>query len=233
MNVRRVVVVDDNDVYRLGMVEALGRHDEVEVVAACDHDEALTFTPERWREVDVALVDLADVRDQLDDQFPGVRVIEAIRRCRTSNQTTVVAYTFHVVSGAARRRAREAQADFFYDREELSRVEVLHQVVLRPDEARRGVPPPADAEELERLGIGPGTKVNAGADPARWEELLQARRQGAHSRLRARSRWNRDVGLAARNRDGTPLGRAQKVPSWGQLERFLEWATRAGGRRER
>lgn len=225
-------MVDDNEVYRLGMVAALTQHPQIEVVAACAHAEALGFDPTVWDEVDVALVDLADVRDQLDDQFPGIRVIEAIRRCRTSNQTTVVAYTFHVVSSAARRRAKEADADFFYDREELSRTEVLHQVVLAPDAGRRGVPPPLDPEELRRLGVGPGTRVNAGADAEEWRALGDQRRLGAHARQRARARWNRRVGLAVRNRDGSAPERAQTTPSWGQLESFYRWATRAGGRRD-
>lgn len=230
---KRVVVVDDNEVYRTGMEEILREHDDIEVVAALGHDAALERSCEWWDGVEVALVDLADVREQVGDQFPGVHVIEAIRRCRTSNQTLVVAYTFHVMSGAARRRAREAQADFFYDREELSPRDVLYQVVLRPDEARRGVPPPVDPAELDELGITLATDLNAALDPDRWAELQAAKRKGPREKIRARTAYNKVARLEVRNRDGSTPGREQRVPGWYQLERVWEWGTRVFGRADR
>ena len=77
----RVAVVDDDDVSRRGLVELLGDHAEVAGGAGLTHvtrrDLGGPVGP-----VDVAIVDACDER-RTDDQFPGVAVVEAIRRRRS------------------------------------------------------------------------------------------------------------------------------------------------------
>ncbi len=107
----RLVVVDDDDISRAGITTILGAAPGLEIVAALDHDAAAAWG-ERWRGVDVVLVDAADERRD-DDHFPGVSVIECVRRHRDRRQTRVIVLTGHFFNGALRRRIREAGADFF------------------------------------------------------------------------------------------------------------------------
>jgi hypothetical protein len=72
----------------------------------------------------VVVVDAADERRE-DDQFPGVGVIEQIRKTPSSTETTILVLTGHYFHPALRRRMREAQADFFYHRSELQSAAAL------------------------------------------------------------------------------------------------------------
>ncbi len=220
------MVVDDDDLSRRGIAELLADRPEIEVVGALTHVEALLRPG--WDLVDVVIVDAADERRD-DDQFPGVGVVEAIR-AGGGNDVTVVVITGHFFDDAIRRRMREAGADFFYNRIEVQDSAVLYQAVLEPDELRRGVPAESDPETLFRLGVTPGTRVNAGVQRARelrWQDQLSG---GAIRRARDRMRLRRSLGdearLTAVNSDGRQPDRPQTVPSLSQIQRFLEWATR-------
>jgi hypothetical protein len=73
-----------------------------------DHDQALASAG--WWEVDVVVVDAADDRRD-DDHFPGVEVVEIVRRHRSVHLTTIIVITGHFFDDAVRTRIREAKAD--------------------------------------------------------------------------------------------------------------------------
>jgi len=224
---RRVAVVDDDDVNRRGLVGLLDDQSEIQVVAALTHDQALTWGKE-WDQVDVAIVDACDER-QPEDHFPGVAVVEGIRRHRTSEQTRVIIRTGQFFDDAVRRRMGEARADYFFHRSELQDASDIRDVVLRPERFRRGVPDVADPSGLVHLGVGRSSRVNDAVSGAIATGLVTANgaptRRG-RTRTRQRQQFNRVARLNAMNSDGTVPDRNQSDPSLPQIRRFLEWATR-------
>jgi CheY-like chemotaxis protein len=221
----RVVVVDDDDVSRRGLGELLADHAEIDVVGMFSHDGALNWTGS-WSTVDVVIVDAADER-RTDDHFPGVAVVEQVRRVSAGRSPIILVVTGHFFDDAVRRRMREADADFFYHRSELQDTAALHAAVLRPEAARVGVPDVRDPEALFRLGITASSRVNDGVR-AGGDLDITGTDGGPRSRPRSRLRhiFNRSARLNAVNRDGTVPDRDQQAPSFPQIERFLEWATR-------
>ena len=228
----RVVVVDDDDLSRRGMAELLGDRAELAVVASLTHEQAVRHP--RWDGIDVAIVDAAD-EDRRGDQFPGVGVVEAIRD-RGGDQTAVVVVTGHFFDDAVRRRMREAGADFFYNRIEFHDAATLYTAVLEADQqSNRGVPAESDPESMFRLGVIPNTRVNAGV---RFLEERTPEQEGAggsfrraRARLRYRSRFAHEARLNPVNADGRPPDRDQTAPSFPQIQRFLDWATKTKDRR--
>ena len=230
MTRKRVVIVDDDDISRRGFAELLADRPELEVIGMLDHREAVGWGASEWSSVDVALVDAADEREDAD-HFPGVGVVEAIRAARTPDETIVVVVTGHFFDDALRTRMREAGADFFYHRSQFSDVDRLYQVLLHPEAERAPVPPPMDTEALFRVGVTPGTRINdairmAGslASPTTPGELGSRR---SRAWLRYRATFNEVARLNPVNADGTVPEREQRDPSLPQIERFLQWATRA------
>ena len=224
---RRVVVVDDDAISRRGLAELLADHPSIEVVAAVSHEEATRWS-EEWDEADIAVIDAADDRAR-GDQFPGVAVVEAVRRQRSSGQTMVVVITAHFFDDALRRRMREAQADYFYHRSEIADAEALVAAVLQPAPSHLGVPPESDPEALHRLGITRSTRVNRAVNFASEHggpSGLLGGRQGRRASARVRAAFNRVAQLQVVNEDGTVPERPQEHPSLQQVDRFVRWATR-------
>ena len=226
---KRVVVIDDDDISRRGLTELLADRPELEVAGSLVHYEALEWDAE-WDTIDIAIVDAADSR-RADDHFPGVGVVDHIRRRRSSDQTMVIVLTGHFFDDAVRRRMREARADFFYHRSELQESADLYEAILHPEKARSGVPESTDPEAQFRLGVVSGTRIN---DAVRYSgstglEGKLIGRQGDRSRSwsRLRTSFNDVAHLNPVNADGTPPERLQRDPSLTQIERFLNWATRA------
>jgi hypothetical protein len=221
--------VDDDDINRWGMACLLQRVPGIDVVAALRHPEARTW-PGPWSAVDVLLVDAADERAE-GDQFPGVAVVEHVRRQGLPSQPRVVVITGHLFDAAVRRRMREARADFFYHRGEVADAEALAGAVLRPT-ARPLAAAEPDAER--RLGVTPVTRVNRAVRYAvdnGLETLLADRPQPAsRAWLRLRRDFNRVAGLTPVTSDGRRPDRVQKLPSLPQIARFLGWATRVKDR---
>jgi DNA-binding NarL/FixJ family response regulator len=226
---KRVVVVDDDDISRRGLAELLADRPELEIAGSFVHDKALEWDAE-WDTIDIAIVDAADSRRD-DDHFPGVGVVDHIRRRRSREQTMVVVLTGHFFDDAVRRRMREAQADFFYHRSELQESEHLYEAILHPEQARAGVPDGTDPEAQFRLGVVPGTHINDAVSYSRSMGLSDklTAREGDRSRSwsRLRTSFNEVAHLNPVNADGTPPERLQRDPSLTQIERFLNWATRA------
>ncbi len=230
MTVTRVLIVDDDDISRRGFAELLAERPELEVIGVLDHEEAVSCNESRWSSVDVALVDAADERRD-GDHFPGVGVVEAIRAVRSPEETAVVVVTGHFFDDALRTRMREAGADFFYHRSQFYDVDRLYRVLLHPEEERSSVPAPEDAETLFRVGVTSATRINdairmAGQMPAPTasEGKLSKR---SRAWLRYRVAFNEVARLNPVNADGTVPERDQRDPSLPQIERFLQWATRA------
>ena len=229
---KSVAIVDDDEISRRGLTELLAARPEVVVVASMSHDEALA-SDDGWMSADVVIVDAGDAR-RTDDHFPGVSVVERVRSKRGASGPLIIVITGHYFDDALRRRMREASADYFYHRSEVQEAAMLYDAVLHPERSLRGVPAMADHEAAFRLGVTDRTRVNQGVS-----NLLRSRfAQDLESRGSSRSRtWlhrRRSFNAAARltpvNSDGRPPDRSQDDPSLTQIERFLEWATRAKDR---
>ncbi|MEN3313877.1 MAG: Response regulator receiver domain [Acidimicrobiaceae bacterium] len=224
---RRVVIVDDDEISRRGMAEVLADRPEIEVVGTLTHGEAVQYG-EGWDDVDVAVVDAAD-DTEAGDQFPGVAVVEQIRRRRSREQCAVIVITGHFFDDAVRRRMREACADLFYHRSELRLGSSLQEAVLHPDRMCHEVPSAHDHEAVFRLGLTSSSRVNDAVAYASEHGLNQAlSERSGRSRVWARQRkaFNDRARLSPTNADGRPPERAQREPSLPQIERFLRWATR-------
>jgi CheY-like chemotaxis protein len=151
---RRVVVVDNDPIMRTGTQSILACAAGLEVVAALDHYEALSWSSE-WNAIHVAIVDASDQRRD-GDQFPGVDVVRAIRT--GGAPVVVVVLTGQYLHPGLRRRMWEAGADFFFARDEGMTEDELVSVALHPDEHRRM---PVSPEFLPtELGVTPLTAVN-------------------------------------------------------------------------
>ena len=221
-----MVVVDDDDINRRGIASLLEEDAGIEVAASVTHADALG-RPDLWDGVDVALVDAADERNHAD-HFPGVAVVEEIRRRRPRGETVIVVITGHFFDDAVRRRMREAQADFYYHRSEVGDARSLRDAVLHP-EAHRRVPGPVDAEDLFNQGVTDETRVNRAVTYAAENDLQAAmaeRDRPRRSWLRLRREFNREARLSPVTVDGRPPDRPQVLPSRPQIVRFLQWATR-------
>lgn len=219
----RVVIVDDDDISRAGTVSLLAAAADL-VVEDLTPAEALA-RPD-WHDVDVALVDATDRRNDVD-HFVGVRVVEAIRATRASSETTIIVVTGYSWLGALRVRMREARADLFFDRMEVQERATLLAVVRDPDAYRdHTVPEPVDTEAVFRLGVVRATEVNEGLRAA--DDIGVDDRPPGRSRARDRDKRTFALrsGLTARNRDGTDPDRNQETPSWPQISAFVDWARR-------
>jgi DNA-binding NarL/FixJ family response regulator len=224
----RVVIVDDDDINRRGMVSVLNDASEIEVVAALTHVEAMHGSM-RWNVADAVLVDAADERRD-DDHFPGVQVVEEIRRSSLTRRPTVIVVSEHYYDDALRRRMHEARPDYFHHRTHLYDGEALRRVVLHPERVSSAVPPCVDLEAQFRHGVTDYTRVNRAVTFARERGVLDllAARPEPRSRawLRLRKDFNREARLNPVTTDGRTPDRAQDYPSLPQISRFLTWATR-------
>jgi CheY-like chemotaxis protein len=221
-----VVVVDDDDINRRGIASLLAEDPAIDVAASVTHADAVG-RPELWQAADVVLVDAADERNEAD-HFPGVALVEEVRRSRPRARTVVVVITGHFFDEAVRRRMREAGADFYYHRTELGDARSLRDAVLHP-EAHRRVPGPRDPEELFQHGVTDETRVNravAYAADHRLEAEMTDRDRPRRAWLRLRREFNREARLSPVTVDGRLPDRPQTLPSRPQIARFLAWATR-------
>ncbi len=218
----RVVVVDADEVNRRGLICLLAEHPRVRVVASLTPEEALTH-PGPWPEAEVTLIGADDERAR-DDRFPGVSVVERVRRS-ARRPTRIVVTTGHASDHALRRRLAEANADLLYDRAALGEAAALYRAVLSPSSGRR-LPPP-DPEVLLRHGVTPASRVNRAVAFAIERELPFTLQEPRSRRawLRLRREFNAEARLSPMNADGCPPDREQRLPSLPQIVRFLAWAT--------
>lgn len=219
--------MDDDDISRAGMATVLGHRPEIQVVAALTHVEALAW-PGEWGRLEAVLVDAADDR-AYGDQFPGVAVVEHVRRHRQRGRPSVIVVTGHFFDDAVRRRMREARADFFYHRSAVADARVLHDIVLHPD-VERSVPGPHDPAEPLLQGVTDESRVNRAVGYALrtdlQEALVERARPRSRSWMRLRREFNQEGRLSSVTLKGRSPDRNQDVPSLAQIGRFLAWATK-------
>ncbi len=229
---RRVAVVDDNELTRLGFVEALRASPAVEVAGELTHAEALEWDAE-WRGVDVVLVDAADEK-RGGDQFPGVGVVRRVREAAGDEGPVVIVVTGHALHDGLRYRMAQAQADLFFYRSDLSSSADLLEVVLHPEAQRRAVPPVADPSRLEALGISRGSDMERLVGYVEEHGLEEALDPDQPSRADPRSRrWLRHRRAMADEAGVRPVNMTTgnrpmdwEAPSIRQLSRLWGWAAR-------
>ena len=120
----RIVVCDDHEQFREGVVEMLSFARDVEVVGeAADHDEAVALVLER--KPDVVLLDL---------EMPGMGADEAMRRILSlSPPPSVMVFTMHDEPGMVRRFLRRGAAGYFPKSAEMGEmVEAVRDAARAP-----------------------------------------------------------------------------------------------------
>ena len=157
----RVVIVDDDTWIRMGRVQGLAAFEDIDIVASLDHDAALEFA---WDDIDVALVDAHDSR-QAWDRYPGVAVVEQLRRTRSPERTTVIVTSGRMFDPMLRLRMAEAGADYFYSHLDAPDPEALADLIRHPDGHHAA--DPGDSQELSQMGLRAWSRPN---DALRWIE---------------------------------------------------------------
>ncbi len=220
--IRRVVIVDDDLWIRSGRAHALAAVEDIEVVASLDHAHAIDGF--HWRDVDVALVDAWDHHAGFD-RFPGVAVVEAIRRSQPTADTTIIVITGHVLNDMLRLRMAEAGADYFYGHDDVANIEELAAVIREPGRDHR--PAEVAPEMRRRLGIGTAGRPNAAlawVRAQRFDEAFSGESQKALPiTRRAIMRIRREVGALAHLEPPPATGAEHDVrwPEWQHVVRFV------------
>jgi DNA-binding NarL/FixJ family response regulator len=222
----KVAVVDDDLWVRLGRAAALSREPGIEVVEMDPHS-AVEFGV-GWAEIDVALVDAHDESEPFD-RFPGVHVVEEIRRHDELVRTQVVVISGHCENVFLRLRMAEAGADYFYDHEDVRDLESLITAIRSPTTSHRVVFP--DASDLAKVGLRPGARPNAalhyleveGLDDAFvMKQSLKALELSRRSVIRIRREVARLGGLKTMR----PTGPSRNLiaPEWRAVVDFVDRA---------
>ena len=227
----RVVVIDNNRIARRGCVDFLADDPTIMIVDNLDHDQALAR--QDWGGVDVVIVDAADERRR-DDHYPGVAVVEAIRRSRSPDETRIIVLTARYFDSGLRRRMREAQADRFYNRFELEcEPRRLLEATLGTDLEDNGDlgVTPDEMASLASLGITPRSRVNdalAFSKAAHLDEILADHVKGLPRRamIALRRRFNEvaqlePINVATGERPRRDIPDSHHLPSRKQIEQFL------------
>lgn len=227
--VRRVAVVGDREIVRLGRCSALGAASDLEVVACSPTAEVLAWR-RRWREVDAVVVDVYDGSRPFD-RFAGVQVVERLRALDLPAPPVVHAVGLSVDNPYLTLRLAEAGADQLHLLGELDSAACLQQAVRRPEACRR---PDAPTARAQIPGLGGPTRVNEvlrrlgdqGLAAAFEPDLPQvcsgfSRRQHINARVLV----HRLARLEGEPRYRTG-GRQQRgeVPTWREVVRFVNRA---------
>lgn len=219
----RIAVVDDDMWVRTGRVSAL-ESAGLTVVLACDHDQALAGE-ELWADVDVVLVDAWDASQEWD-RFPGVRVVESVRRVRSSNETLVIVISGHITNELLRLRMAEAGADFFYGHGELRNLDDLLRAICAPDQARRARP--SANFNVATFGISSSAQLNAALHDIEDRGLQEAFRPRTSQKSlpfgrRALIATRRRVASLSRMTQPGPDG-DRREPEWRHVVRLVNMA---------
>jgi DNA-binding NarL/FixJ family response regulator len=222
-----VAIVDDDLWIRNGRAHALAGVDRINVVATLSHSDALGCE-DVWASVDVALVDAWDHRAGFD-RFPGVGVVESIRRLRTPLETVIIVITGHVVNDVLRLRMAEAGADYFYGHDDVASLAELVSVITAPDPATR---PVVDPHTLDEIGVRSGSKPNdalawiqnAGLSDAFSGESQKALPVTRRTIMRIR----REMGNVAKI-EGSPATGAEHHARWPEWQHVVRFVNRVRG----
>jgi DNA-binding NarL/FixJ family response regulator len=218
--------VFDDEVQRAGMAAVLG--DRPDVGAVEEESIASALARSGWAGIDVVVLDPFRP-DPVGDQLAGVAVIEKVRRAEVPRPPAVVAVAGIAADDALRLRAREAGATGYVHRWWVPDATELCAEVLNAAVDGAGVPPVADRDAVDRLGITSRSRINS-AVAAAWEEVLvpEAGWVGPRGRSREarRARFNAAARLRPVAGDGLEPERDQTLPSIRQVQRVVAWATR-------
>ncbi len=221
----RVVIVDDDVWVRTGRAAGLKAFADIEVVAVLDPETAFGFD---WDDrIDVAMVDAHDPRSDWD-RFPGVRVVESIRRRRTSDQTTVIVISGRMLDPMLRLRMAEAGADFYYGHLDAPDPHSLAALLRHPSDDRR-----CDAgsnAELSVIGLDVTSRPNQALGWIRDSEAVSyfteaGTQKTAHASRRTLIKVRDEVAKRARLQPwiGDPQ-RRPGVVTWRDVSRFVNRA---------
>lgn len=187
-----------------------------------------------WHDVEVVILDAAD-EGRLGDQFPGVTVVRHVRSHAGANGPIIVVVTGHFFDDGLRRRMADADADFFFLRPEIRSPQRLIDIVLNPENYRRGVPPVRDRREEALLGINESSTLDdfiGYAEANGLEGTLEGgdvgrTGPGRRSLIRHRRALAKESGIDTLNvTTGNPPDTSQKGPSMRQLRKVWAWAAR-------
>jgi CheY-like chemotaxis protein len=223
----RIAIIDDDLWVRSGRAHALASTGRVVVAATLSHAEAHAQT-DLWAAVDVALVDAWDHRAGFD-RFPGVGVVEAIRRSRTPDETVIIVITGHVLNDMLRLRMAEAGADYFYGHDDVASIDELVAVITNPDPACRPTPEPS---ALAQIGVRPGSRPNTALAWIQSEGLVDAFSGDSQKVLpvtrRTIMRIRREVGSIAKI-SGSPATGADRNARWAEWQHVVRFVNRVRG----
>jgi DNA-binding NarL/FixJ family response regulator len=226
--VRRVAIIDDDYWTLQGQRARLTDHRAIEVVATVGHAEAIAWTT-RWNDIDVAVIDAYDPEETFD-RFPGVGVVESLRRHRTVRQTTAVVISGHMHNQLLKQRMFEAGADFYYHRSDVQTVDALIAAIQSTPTDNRATE--ADPTRLRQLGLRPGSRPNAAIvevinadmqdalNPIESQKSSDASRRAfinLRERVERHSKLSDDITSAASSD-------AHTAPTWRTTRRFLNRA---------
>ncbi len=213
-----MAIVDDDLWIRRGRAGALSEVKGVEVVATLDHSSA-SGDPSLWDRVDVALIDAWDHRAGFD-KFPGVGVVEAIRRVRTPAQTTILVVTGHVVNDMLRLRMAEAGADFFYAHDDVADLDRLAAAILEPSRERGALD--GHGSGMVRPNAALAWVTDRGLQEAFSGESQKALPMSRRTIMRMRREVGSMAEAPASNSSGSLTPRTS--PAWHQIKRFIDRA---------
>jgi hypothetical protein len=152
---RRTVLVDSDQIRRMGYRAALELTPHVEFVADLDHAQAESSTA--WQDADVVLVRVDDPAAKYD-QFPGVAIAASLMR-EHAGVPRVIAVCDRVDKLPLLRRLIDANVDLLIDGRELTDPQAIASAISCPERhAHR--PNDADFSPLTTFGITSATRVN-------------------------------------------------------------------------
>jgi CheY-like chemotaxis protein len=227
---RSVVFVDDDELTAAGIGHLIENAGDLQLSALVDHAQAIRWTGD-WRQVDVVILDASDTRRS--DVMPGIEVLAHIRRVTDDSRPPVVAVlSFRYAHLGLKRRAWEAGADFFLEREHVTEADLL-RLIRNPDSFRdRRVAPDSSSGDFPRnLGLRDESDMNAILVYMR-ENGLQTRWARKGTRWTRRDLHQREV-LQAMGRvrsvdkDGVDRPTPRNVPDVLQYMRIWEWGARS------
>lgn len=222
--VRRVAIVDDEYWIRVGRQAGLSSFEDFDVVAVVDHNGALDVD---WSGVDIAIVDAHDPLRKWD-RYPGVGVVETIRRSRSPDETTIIITSGRMFDPLLRLRMAEAGADFFYSHLDAPDPASLADLLRHQDGAHSAAF--GDGRELGALGLRTWSRPN---EALHWIEDSGANRfftdqgtqKSAPASRRVLSRARDEVARLARL--DPSLGDPERRPgdvTWRDVVRFVNRA---------
>ncbi|MDQ6949555.1 MAG: hypothetical protein M3256_25730 [Actinomycetota bacterium] len=227
---RCIVFVDDDELTAAGIGRLVDGTDDLHLIALVDHAQAMNWSGD-WRQVDIVVLDASDTRQR--DVMPGIDVLRHIRRVTGDSRPPIVAMlSFRYAHLGLKRRAWEAGADFFLEREHMTSADLL-RLIRDPDSFReRTAARQTSSRFPTNLGLCEDSDLNAILTYMR-ENGLQTRWARKGTRWSRRDLQQREVmqvlgRVHSVDKDGADRPRSRNVPDILQYMRIWEWGARSG-----